>query len=190
MKKLAVIVVIFVVLGLFFIGGPFYTLYKFKSGFDSNNAIKVISCIDFELLRPNIKKQLAKNMTKDKNMELESNPMAVFFEKFVSKIADNLLNTYVSPEGITELLDKRKEIEQDDSIDKQNDNNNDISKNINIDELMEKYKISKIGKDEFHLSLNPFKPEKKIDVVLNRYGISWKITNIIFPERFFDNFNK
>jgi hypothetical protein len=153
----------------------------------------VNSCIDFEKLRPNIKEQLEKTFSSGKDTNTSTNPMAVFFNKFISGFSDHLLRTYVTPEGIKTILEKKKELQtksKEFAVQSEYNKNSDSDKNIDMNKILENYSIKKLGINEFILTLNPLKPQRKIDVVMTRYKLFWKVTDIRFPEQFFEDFKK
>ena len=107
MKKGKVVLGIAAGLFVLYVGAaPYITLYQMKSAADRHDGEALSEHIEFASVRQSIKDQMnavfAKNVTKD--AELKNNPIAVFGAALAGMMVDKMVDAYVTPAGITQLM--------------------------------------------------------------------------------------
>ena len=188
MKHSKKITIIFFALILFFVAlftatGPFITLHSIKTSIKNHDVTKLTKNIDIEILRQNLKAQFQSIFETQITQSIKENPkfsdekMRDFALSMAAKAFDAMIDGMVSPESFALFLSENPEV-------KLNSEGKPASIADNIAQLQKKSKI-KI-KYQFD-SIDKFYVIKKVNgkddviIVLTRYGIIWKVSNIIFP---------
>ncbi|WP_011588132.1 MULTISPECIES: DUF2939 domain-containing protein [Alcanivorax] len=166
-----------IALGLFAIyvvAAPFITVYQMKSAAENYDGEALSEHIEFPSVRQSLKDQMnvmfAKQMTEDE--EMKDNPFAVLGAAFAGVMVDKMVDAYVTPAGITQLMAGEKPQpgagQGDDSTGSAERNPwEDASMSYeSFDKFVVKAKGADGGDGKF---------------VLRRQGIGWKLTEIIIP---------
>jgi len=174
----AVLVIAVVLLAAFsgyFYASPYLTLRSIKKCVESGDAEQLSENVDFPILRKNLKEQLKVEMLKKTAKDLKDNPFKAFGVALASKFVDGIVETLVTPSGLTSLMEgKSKQTEREEEK-KQPRTSKRRSKDL--------FPNASTGYD----SLSKFSvrvPHEKggeIRFVLTRSGLKWKLSNIVIP---------
>jgi hypothetical protein len=166
-----------IVLGIFTIyvaAAPFITVYQMKSAAENHDGEALSEHIEFTSVRQSMKDQmnvmLAQRMVEDDNMK--DNPFAAMGAAFVGGMVDNMLNAYITPAGITQLMAGEKPqlgAEKGDEV--ASSAERDLWKNTSMSyKSFDKFVIEAKSADG-----------KDGKFILRRQGFGWKLTEIIIP---------
>lgn len=188
MKHSKKITIVFFALLIFFVAfttaaGPFIALHSIKTSVKNHDATKLTKNIDTKLLRQNLKAQFQSIFETQVTQSIKENPkfsdekMRDFALSMAAKAFDAMIDGMVSPESFALFLNEKPDV-------KLNSEGKPATTADNIAKVQANSKI-KI-KYQFD-SLNKFYVTKTVNgkddviIVLTRYGVSWKVSNIIFP---------
>ncbi|MES2960769.1 MAG: DUF2939 domain-containing protein [Pseudomonadota bacterium] len=188
MKHSKKITIIFSILVLFFLAfttaaGPFITLHSIKTSVENHDATKLKKNIDTELLRQNLKSQFQSIFETQITARIKENPqytderMRDFALSMAAKAFDAMIDGMVSPESFALFLSEKPKASL----------NSEGKPTTTVDTIAQMQTNAKIKIKYKFDSLNKFYVTKKVNgkddviIVLTRYGVSWKVSNIIFP---------
>jgi hypothetical protein len=153
---------------------PYITIYQMKSAAQSRDGEALSEYIEFPSVRQSLKDQmnamLGKRMAEDEKMK--NNPFAVMGAAFAGVMIDKMVDAYVTPAGITQLMAGEKpqpRAEQGDSGAGKTERRplSDASMSYeSFDKFVVKVNVEDGGESKF---------------VLRRRGIGWKLTDIVIP---------
>lgn len=168
MKKISIIVILVGIL-IYLICGPFVTLIQLKDGIVEKDYEKISSNVDFVLLKANIKEQLLESSLASISKDLDNNLFASLASAMIPTMIENSITLHITPAGLVK--------EVNDFIGNQDINDKEHSK-ILLNEVAEtaSFNYNSINKFTIHV---PTDKNNIIDLVLTRYGIDWKLSNII-----------
>ena len=175
MKKIIIIPILALICYLF---SALYSLHQIHKGIYYNNQTLIKSYVEWNQLRENFKNYFNQQLLKEteKNEDFQKlGKLGYLVSGFTGKIIDNLLHTYLNPEGLSILLEKNKKIKE-----MPEPNFNTLILGINI--------IDFTGHSSFivkHKIKN-----QEISVFFQRFGLVWKINKIQFPDNFFKELKK
>lgn len=178
MKKsiLALIGLLIIGFASYVISGPYLTIHGIKSSIKENDHDRLSTYVEFNLLRKNLKDQFNAVMLKGTNKDTKNNPFAMMIASFASQIVDGLVDVYLTPSAIALLLDGERPT--NDTKLSFNETNQTDNKRT---EPLKEYRTKFVSTDRFYVYTKGAH-EEEITVVLQRFGLEWKITNIILPE--------
>lgn len=164
MKKIVIALIIMIPL---YVGiGPFLTLNGIKNSIEDNNSESLGDYVDFPVLRQNIKDQINAKMANEV-VDEPDNVFMVAAAGLASMFADKLLDAYVTPSGIANLLSGRAEKSTE-----SNEINPDLLENASFSfNTISRFSVKIQGENNV-----------EIKATLRRYGLEWKLTNIQLPE--------
>jgi len=173
MKKWKVLLsVIAGLLIIYLVAAPYITVNQMKSAAESQNGEALSEHIDFPSVRQSLKDQMnamfLKEMSKDENMK--DNPFAAIGMVFAGVMVDKMVDAYITPAGITQLMSGEKPKSKPEEGTSDGSNRKPLSDASMGYESLNKFvvKVKDAGGGESRF-------------VLRRQGISWKLTEIIFP---------
>lgn len=172
MKLKVVFAVLFVLVFGYLFAGPYITVYQLKTAAENNDAEALAKYVNFVVLRENLKTQMHDRLgRKMEKKALSNNPLAAFGAAFGSIMVDTMVDVYITPEGLVELMKGRKPA------------------------LKGRSKVVTTGQQSAakpfpdasmsYESLNTFAitlPKKDINFLLSRKGLVWQVTDITLPE--------
>jgi len=164
---------IVIVLGAYFASGPFITINGVRSSIKEKDSDRLSSYIEFDLLKKNLKEQFSTEMIKATSADEEKNPLGMMVAGFATQVVDSLLDAYLTPSSIALLLEGEKPdhyrspFTQQDSAQKE------------TKEPLEEYSVKFVSHDRFYVYTKG-SHDQEIKIILQRFGLDWKITNIIF----------
>lgn len=147
--------------------GPFLTLQSIKSSIETRDMESLSDNVDFPALRQNLKDQLNAQLSSAATNESDdwgSKLAAGFATLFTDKLVDN----FVTPAGLSNLLSGEKVVEGA------------KPESSNLDNMFENMSFKLKSHNRFHVLVKGENNET-VTISLKREGLVWKLTNIILP---------
>lgn len=184
MGKLKALIGVVVVLVIAYLAGaPYITVYQMKLAAQRHDGEALSAHIDFPNLRQGLKDQA--NAAFSKKMAehgvTENSPLASIGAAVGGVVANKMVDTYATPEGIAQLMaGKKPGTEEDDDGGDEGDEADDGHTGHVERKPFSSPSMSYVSFNEF---IAKVKGEGGQDIrfVLQRRGIDWKLTNIIIP---------
>lgn len=180
MKKIvALIVLLAIIVAGYIAAGPFIAIHEIKSGVEHQDPEKISAYADFSALRTNLKEQINALFMKQVASDLKDNPFAALGMAFASKLAEGMVDSFVTPASLSNLMAGKKP-QQPNGVEGPQESNS---------QKPEPFKDARYTYD----SSSKFSVWVKNDsceetrFVLTRNGLSWKLSNIVIPTNLFDS---
>ena len=169
------IVVFLVLLGGYVVASPYITINDIKICVQDCDQEKMAENINFPVLRENFKQQLRNQIIKSSStaeMQDKDNPYAAL-EIFglAREMADVLVDAYISPAGITSMMSGQKPALDGAAVNQQTTENRIAFKSA-------KYSFEDTSSFSAWVKTDD---DEEVRFVLTRNGLSWKLTNIVYP---------
>lgn len=175
MKKFVVpaILLLVVLVGIGYVAAsPFLALRAIQQGLEEHNADKVAHYVDFPTLRQNLKEQVgvaalaaASDTSKD---AMFGNAFAALAPGFIG----GLIDSYVTPSGLTQLMDQ---------FSNQEASMNDQYMLSETQDALSKASYGFDSLSSFSVRVPHDETGEEIKFVLLRSGFDWKLSNVEFP---------
>ena len=176
-KKIKLILIITPLIILFsYFFTALYSFHQFHKGIYYNDKKLIKDYVEWDELRENFKNyiniQFLKETKKDDDLK-ELGDLGLLFTGLAGKLVESLVDTYLNPEGLSMLIEKSEK----------------------KDEIPEPTFLTLIGgftimdfngHSSFYITYE--NEGEKFPIFFNRNGLTWKITQIEFPENLLDNF--
>ena len=175
-KKIKLILIITPLIILFsYFFTALYSFHQFHKGIYYNDKKLIKDYVEWDELRENFKNyiniQLLKETKKDDDLK-ELGDLGLLFTGLAGKLVESLVDTYLNPEGLSMLIEKS---EKKDEIPKPT-----------IITLLGGFTIMDFnGHSSFYITYE--NEGEEFPIFFNRKGLTWKITQIEFPENLLDN---
>jgi hypothetical protein len=153
--------------------GPYITIHQIKSGVEQKDSEALSEYVDFQILRGNLKDQFNAAVMQKATAEMKNNPFAALAMGFVAKLAEGMVDSFVTPSGLASLMEGKKPLSEEKP---QPYSANGERKQA----LFENSRYSYDSPNKFSIWVKSDN-EREFRFVLTRYGFSWKLTNIIIP---------
>lgn len=177
MKKIVWIVIsLLILIAGYVVAGPFLTAYSIRTALVEQDSEKLSEKIDFPELRQNVKDQFRAIMMEKASAELKDNPFAAVATGFAAKMADGIVDTVVTPSGLSNLMEKKKTSKSSLPSHESEDNSTSSKKK----DLLKNARYSYDSFSKFSVWV-PNDKGDELRFVLKREGLSWKLVNIIIP---------
>ncbi len=174
MKKILISLLLFFILMSTFLGlGPFLTLYSIKESIEEKDSSKLSQNIYFPELRSNLKNQINLSLSDRINKKLNDNPLRFLAEGLADIVVDETLDVFLTPDGLGRLIDG----EDPSSIIRNNKKLDTEGEGIEVLESIE-FKYQSMNR---FIVLIETVNKKQIILHLDRFGIRWKLVNVILP---------
>lgn len=174
MKKILISLLLFFVLVSTFLGlGPFLTLYSIKESIEEKDSSKLSQNIYFPELRSNLKNQINLSLSDRINKKLNDNPLRFLAEGLADIVVDETLDVFLTPDGLGRLIDG----EDPSSIIRNNKKLDTEGEGI---EVLESIEFKYQSMNRFIVLIETIN-KKQIILHLDRFGIKWKLVNVILP---------
>ncbi len=174
MKKVFISLLLFLVLVSTYLGlGPFLALYSIKESIEAKDSNQLSKNIYFPELRANLKDQINLSFSDSINKRLNDNPLRFLAEGFADIVVDETLDVFLTPDGLGRLMDG----EDPSSIIR---NNKKLEKKDSGVEVLESIEFKYQSMNRFIVFINTVN-KKQIRLHLDRFGIRWKLVNVILP---------
>jgi hypothetical protein len=157
---------------IYVVAAPYITVHQMKSAAESHDGEALSEHVEFPSVRQSLKDQMnamfAKKMAESD--EMKNNPFAAFGAVLEGMMVDKMVDAYVTPAGITQLMAGEKP---------QAAQGEDASSSTARKPLSEaSMSYESLGKFVVRVKGNDGGEGK---FVLRRRGLSWKLTDIIIP---------
>ena len=173
MKKIIVICVLGILIIGYIIATPFLTVNNMKNAAEKHDGEELSEYVDFISLRQDLKDQMNILMGKEMlKLAEDNNPFASMGVAFGTMFVDKMVDAYITPTAITELMKGAKP------------NSEDSQNTLENKDSLEPFKDASIGYESFSkFSILVTNNETGDDVrfILRRRGLSWKLTEIKIP---------
>jgi len=153
------------------------TIHGIKSSIKEKDNDRLSTYIEFDILKKNLKEQFSTEMLKVTSADPDNNPLGVMVAGFASQVVDGLLDTYLTPSSIVLLLDGENPDRYRSTFNHKNTAQKE--KNEKLAEPLEEYSVRFISHDRFYVYTKG-RHGQEIKIILQRFGLDWKVTNIIF----------
>ena len=174
MKKVFIPLLLFLVLVSTYLGlGPFLALYSIKESIEAKDSNQLSKNIYFPELRANLKDQINLSFSDSINKRLNDNPLRFLAEGLADIVVDETLDVFLTPDGLGRLMDG----EDPSSIIR---NNKKSEKKDSGVEVLESIEFKYQSMNRFIVFINTVN-KKQIRLHLDRFGIRWKLVNVILP---------
>lgn len=173
MKKiLAIATLICVVLLGYTVTGPYRAVANIKTGIHENDTEKLTNAIQFEDLRKNVKDQLKAKMAQ----ELQGGILGALATGFTSTLVDGLVENIVTPEGLASLMENGRPL-----LSNKKGSSTPEERREKKEKLFKNaiYKYESLS--DYSITVPTENGDDHIKLIVHRYGINWKLSNIIFP---------
>ena len=170
-KKIKLILIITPLIVLFtYFFTALYSFHQFHKGIYYNNKKLIKDYVEWDELRENFKNyiniQFLKETKKDDDLK-ELGDLGLLFTGLAGKLVESLVDTYLNPEGLSMLIEKS---EKKDEIPKPT-----------LVTLLGGFTIMDFnGHSSFYITYE--NQGEEFPIFFNRKGLTWKITQIEFPE--------
>ncbi|MBL1376584.1 DUF2939 domain-containing protein [Zobellella iuensis] len=183
MRTLKLVFVLAAVLALGYgVAAPWITVYQIREAADNRDGRALAEHVEFDSVRQSLKDQLNARMLRELGDDIRQNPLAALGAAFANVVVDGLVDTYVTPAGIEQLM--RGETPAPGiprSEPPPAGNGNDTGKPG--PERRKPFSDAAMG----YRSLNHFvvtmtdDSGKQAEFILSRRGLGWKLTAIVLP---------
>ena len=170
-KKIKLILIITPLIVLFsYVFTALYSFHQFHKGIYYNDKKIIKDYVEWDELRENFKNyiniQLLKETKKDDDLK-ELGDLGLLFTGLAGKLVESLVDTYLNPEGLSMLIEKS---EKKDEIPEPT-----------LVTLLGGFTIMNFnGHSSFYITYE--NEGEEFPIFFNRKGLTWKITQIEFPE--------
>ena len=175
-KKIKLILIITPLIILFsYFFTALYSFHQFHKGIYYNDKKLIKDYVEWDELRENFKNyiniQLLKETKKDDDLK-ELGDLGLLFTGLAGKLVESLVDTYLNPEGLSMLIEKS---EKKDEIPKPT-----------LVTLLGGFTIMDFnGHSSFYITYE--NEGEEFPIFFNRKGLTWKITQIEFPENLLED---
>jgi len=175
-KKIKLILIITPLIILFsYFFTALYSFHQFHKGIYYNDKKLIKDYVEWDELRENFKNyiniQLLKETKKDDDFK-ELGDLGLLFTGLAGKLVESLVDTYLNPEGLSMLIEKS---EKKDEIPKPT-----------LVTLLGGFTIMDFnGHSSFYITYE--NEGEEFPIFFNRKGLTWKITQIEFPENLLED---
>lgn len=163
--------------GAAILGGPFLTVYAISNAVQKKDSEKLASHVAFGQLRQNLKTQFRQSLQNNAQINTANNPFGDIAMVFASTLIEGAVETFVTPEGLEKIV-----LGKVPTLNAINSATSDAGDKMVTEGARKKqeyrYKYQSLNRFSVWL-VNQNKQETQF--VLTRKGLSWKLTNIIFP---------
>lgn len=152
-------------------GAPYFTVHQIKAAAKNREGEALCEHIDFPSVRQSLKEQMNSMFIKEmSNDKMKDNPFAALGVAFAGVMVDKMVEAYVTPAGITQLMVGEKPQTEGGVEPRSSTAKEPLSDATMSYESLNKFVVTVKGNTG---------EEGKF--VLRRRGLSWKLTEIVMP---------
>ena len=145
---------------------PYRTVDELETALLTSDRDKLEATVDFAKLRQNLKDQLNAVIAGELSNSNDSSGLNLITADWASKMIDNLIDSFVTPEAIVNMTQGRTPADSTNSEDKHES----------------LFKDAEFGYESIsRFVVTTEENGQTTDFVFERYGLDWKLTKIIFP---------
>ena len=171
---MGVIIALVVVISGYFYASPYLVLNNIKSAVEVGDSEKLSAYIDYPSVRQGLKDQFKAKILNDVATD-KTNEWQALGAKFASTMIDKVVDTMVTPEGVTLLLQGK--IFKDGLMSPMNEDSQ-SSERLGKSDKMET-STRYLSMNVFEISVKKPNQEKMLKVIMHRDGLSWKVNKLI-----------
>ena len=163
---------------------PYITVYQIRQAVAERDSVALSEHVDFPGVRQSLKDQFnAMLMGKIQSDEMKDNPFAALGMALVGPLVDKMLDVYITPAGIEQLLSGEKPSIKNVKKIKQASENIPNPTPETTGKSTEKKPLADVALGYKSASRFEVKDNKNgVRVILRRKGLTWTVTEIILPE--------
>ena len=170
-------ILVLLLAGGFAFASPYIALEGLRDALESGDAEDISDRVDFPLLRLNMKDQLHAVMAKNVGRESEDNPFAALATSMASLVIDKALDALVTPAGVAKLVAGQQLLDPQAPDDNQTpDGDSNTRRN-----LLSEARVVHDSLDRVSVWV-PNDYGNEFRIVMRRFGMTWKLTNVIMSE--------
>lgn len=155
---------------------PWLTVYQIRDAADRRDSQALAGHVEFDSVRQSLKDQLNARMLRELDGELEQNPLAALGAAFTNLVVDGLVDSYVTPAGIEQLM--RGETPAPGIP----DSSPPPTPGEPAAERRKPFSDARMGYRSFNRFVVTVTDDgKEAEFVLSRRGLGWKLTAILLP---------
>lgn len=154
---------------------PYITVYQMKSAAESQDGEALSEYIEFPSVRQSLKDQMNVFFMKKMEPELKDNPFAALGVAFSGLFVDRMVDTFVSPAGLTQLMSGQKPQPADEEAGGKN--------KAETKDSPKPFSNASMGYESLSKFVVSVKEDsgKEGKFILRRRGIGWRLTEIVIP---------
>lgn len=170
MKLTALLLAVLAGLVGWVVADPFMTMHALQLAADRNDSDLLARNIDFPVLRENLKPQVRPLVDQRLDRESEKHSWAVLGKRYSGQIADGAVDALITPRGLAQLLSREGHKKKKGKKKKR-------AAAGNGQPATREWQFNSAS--EFEMDIK--KDDRLTRFILTRYGLVWKLTNIILP---------
>ena len=174
-KILGSIVALVIAIVGYLYASPYLVLNSIKTAAQNGESEKVSQYIDYPSVRQSFKDQMNAVMAKEL-MKQDNDGFAALGAMFASTMVDKMIDGFVTPEGMTLML-QGKDLKQS----AQQSMGGQDSSNQENEEPKPEYEAGYTSLNDFEVVIKDQDQSKEVKVLMVRDGLSWKIHKIAVP---------
>ncbi len=174
-KILGSIVALVIAIVGYLYASPYLVLNSIKTAAQNGESEKVSQYIDYPSVRQSFKDQMNAVMAKEL-MKQDNDGFAALGAMFASTMVDKMIDGFVTPEGMTLML-QGKDLKQS----AQQSMGGQDSSNQEKEEPKPEYEAGYTSMNDFEVVIKDQDQSKEVKVLMVRDGLSWKILKIAVP---------
>ena len=171
MKRTSIRIIVILVAGYIF-AAPYITVYQMKIAAENHDGEALSEHIDFPSLRQHLKDQLTVQLAAEMTQEeMDDNPFTAIAVTFGGMLVGKVIDTYVTPAGIMELMNGE-------------DTDTENTSSLETDTSLEPFanvSMSYESFNKFSVTVKQTQSDEDVKFNLRRKGIRWKLTEILLP---------
>lgn len=176
MKKAVWIIGFVIIVAIGFVAAsPFFTIANIKTAIVEQDSEKFSDNIDFPIFRQNLKNRFNRAMMENIGEEIRGNPLAAIAAGFATKMADGVVDSFVTPNGLARLMEGKKP-----SISRSRRNSAANKNPPKRDDLFKNARYAYDSLNKFSIWV-PTDMGDEIRFILQRDGFSWKLVDLVVP---------
>ena len=167
--KIGIGAIIIIIAGYIF-AAPYITVYQMKKAGENKNGESLSEYVEFPTLRQNLKDQINAMFMKEMGKEVKDSPFSALGAVFGGMMAEKMVDVYVTPAGITELMSGEKLSSEPEVGSSDSEPPSEPFANASM---------SYESFNKFSVTIKDKKSSGEVKFILRRRGIGWKLTEII-----------
>ncbi len=169
MNKLTLLLIV-VMIGVagYTASGPFITIHQIREAIEASDSEALSEKVDFSALKISLKHQINMLMMAELASEIGSDLFAALGMVFVTKLVDGMVDLYVTPTGLTNLMSGDRPTIDEESLEPMTNSN-----------PFEDVRYTYDNMSKFSAWV-PSEDGGETRFVFSRHGLTWKLSNIIF----------
>lgn len=168
MKKLLLTIVALSLLG-YLAAAPYVTAQQMKNAAQDYDGKRLSQFVDFNALQDSLTKQITALALGEKGAKNDA--LAVLGNQVADATVRPIVKAYITPEGVIELMAGSKP--KLGKLPKRDENDPEVKS------IMEDATLGYDGPHRFNISIHA-KGSERLRLVLHRYGIHWKLAEVVF----------